>query len=312
MDVDEAYGSWHVVRRLTLTMLLVISLLTATMFAMLIRHARIKAHSIAQERAANARQEALAVVSHELKNPLNTIALGLAALTRSAPAPSDDFSRHIGRVRRAALLMDQLIKDLLDSAKVQAGRLSLDLTECNVKGAVEQVVDLLLLAAAEKSIQLQCDITPEMPPVLADWTRLTQILANLVTNAVKFTPSSGLVRIQAEPYGNAVRFRVRDTGPGIPNDELAHVFDQYWQARRTRKMGTGLGLFIAKNLIEIHGGSIDVTSELGHGATFDFTIPIAPRQEVSSVPTADAPNQPGRISQGPHLAEQVSHRQGRT
>ncbi len=296
MNVDEAYDSWYAVRRLTFMMLVVIGAAVAAMGVILVIHGRVVARSSAYLQAANARQDALAVVSHELKNPLNTVALGSAALMRSIPPSLDEaqrevFSSHMERIRRAATVMDQLVRDLLDSAKLQTGHVDLEKQECDVEQILEQAIDLLGPIAGEKSIEIKSHINDGIKKVVADPTRLAQVLSNLLTNAVKFTPARGRVQVQANGSGNAVQFEISDTGPGIPPDELPHVFDQYWQAKRTQKMGTGLGLFIAKSLVELHGGEIQAKSELGRGTTFSFSIPAVPTQQVVSQPSTTRPNE---------------------
>lgn len=278
MDVAEAYESWYTIRKLTLMMLLVIGAAGAGMFVIMVHHGRVAARGAAYQQAATARQEALAVVSHELRNPLNTVALGSLALLNSIPTMFDEtqgemLRRHLERIRRAAGLMNQLIRDLLESAKLQMGHVRLELRECDVQEIVDQTIDLIGPMAGEKSIRIKRGVAPGVTSVRADPTRLTQVLSNLLTNAVKFTPEGGVIEVQADPSREDVQFRVCDTGPGIPEDELPHIFDPYWQAQRTEKMGTGLGLFIAKSLVELHGGTIRVASELGRGTAFQFTIP---------------------------------------
>jgi len=119
------------------------------------------------------------------------------------------------------------------------------------------------------------DLPPGLPPVVADRERVLQVFTNLGGNALKFTPENGRVEIRASGRGAAVEFAVRDTGPGIASEDLPHIFDRFWQAQKTARAGAGLGLAIAKGVIEAHGGAIQVESESGRGSRFTFTLPVA-------------------------------------
>jgi signal transduction histidine kinase len=157
---------------------------------------------------------------------------------------------------------------------------------------VNEAIDAFDPLATGKALRLHVDIAPNAPAVFADAARLQQILANLVSNAIKFTPGGGSVTVRAERLDDDfVRFAVSDTGPGIPESELLHVFDRFWQAKHTAGLGTGLGLFISRGLVETQGGRLWVESTIGQGTTFYFTLPVAPGTdpEPADAPGQDAP-----------------------
>ncbi len=227
--------------------------------------------------AVRTREEVLAVVSHDLKNPLGTISLSANLLTRAAPEgePGARIRRHADTIQRSAQRMDHLIRDLLDMASLREGKLTLERREHPVGQLIDEALALLEPLAVEKSLELQARVRGRDTRLLCDADRIFQVLSNLVGNALKFTPAPGRVEVHAEPQGSEVRFAVRDSGPGIPRDKLPHIFDPYWQARETARQGTGLGLHIARGIVEAHGGRLWVESEPGQGSTFFFTLPVA-------------------------------------
>ncbi len=218
------------------------------------------------------REEVVAVLSHDLKSPLQVIDMAVEALQ---PHVADDAlaKKSVERIRRSADRMTTLIHDLLDLAKIEAGRFQVTPAPVAVDVLVSDAMALLTPIAEGKQVQLVW--TGSDCWVAADADRVLQVLANLVGNAIKFTPPGGTVSLVVAREDGIVRFAVQDTGPGIAPVELAHIFDRYWQARRVRSAGTGLGLYIAKGLIEAHGGRLWAQSTLGAGATFCFTLPIS-------------------------------------
>ena len=229
------------------------------------------------QKAIRVRDDLLGVVSHDLRNPLGSIILQTASLLKkSEPAALDEATRkRLEGIRRSAERMTRLIEDLLDLVSIEAGHVSIECEQVAIAGVVREVVEAFELLATSKPLHLGVNIAPDTPAVFADVARLQQILANLVSNAVKFTPAGGNVVICAEKQGDSVRFSVSDTGPGIPEEDLPHVFDRFWQARRTAGLGTGLGLFISKSLVETQGGRLWVESLVGRGTTSYFTLPVA-------------------------------------
>ena len=234
------------------------------------------------EQAIALREEVVAVLSHDLKSPLQVIDMALEALE---PGLADHArgTQMVERIRRAVDRMNGLIRDLLDLAKIEAGRFQVNQSPLAVEVMVSEAIAMLTPLAEAKQVRLGwtgCDSW-----VAADADRVFQVLSNLVGNAIKFTPPGGTVTLEAYLEDGFARFAVRDTGPGVPPGELAHIFDRYWQARRVRSAGAGLGLYIAKGLIEAHGGRLWAESTLGTGATFFFTLPLSSPDSPRRFPT---------------------------
>jgi signal transduction histidine kinase len=182
-------------------------------------------------------------------------------------------------VRRAADRMNRMIQDLLDVRRMEQGRLTTDLVPESPAVIVNDTIDMLRPLAAGSTIRLDTAVEPDLPLVLADAARVQQVLSNLVGNAVKFTPREGRITVCAESMEGEVRFSVIDTGPGIPAEQLPHIFGQFWQAKTSDRRGIGLGLAIAKGIVEAHNGRIWVESHVGLGSTFYFTLPaVVPAQ----------------------------------
>ena len=228
-------------------------------------------HQIARaEQAISFRDEIVAVVSHDLKNPLQVIEMAVKVL-RPHSLENPRAMTTIGRVLRAVGKMNALIHDLLDVAKIESGRFDVTPVPCPISRLAEDASAMLAPIAEAKGVRLAWPPTDDRW-VDADPERIFQVLSNLVGNAIKFTPAGGVVSIELQSTDGVVRFAVRDTGPGIPTIELAHIFDRYWQARRARSAGSGLGLYIAKGIVEAHGQRIWGESTYGAGATFYFTL----------------------------------------
>ncbi|HEX8437088.1 HAMP domain-containing sensor histidine kinase [Archangium sp.] len=229
------------------------------------------------QRAVRTREEVLAVVSHDLKNPLGSISLSVQLLRRLLPEGEvgERMRNHTRTIERSVERMDRLIRDLLDMASLQAGRVKLDLGRYAADDLVREGLVLLEPLAIQKRIALRARPARERSWVRCDRDRFFQVLTNLVGNALKFTPEDGSVTVTVEPQGDFVRFSVRDTGPGIPPEALPHLFEPFWQAKGTARQGTGLGLTISRGLVEAHGGWLEVETEPGQGSTFSFTLPRA-------------------------------------
>ncbi len=229
------------------------------------------------QRATKTRDEVLGIVAHDLRSPLNSIALWQQVLERQIQKQGADLQTRsqeaLNSISLACRRMSRLIQDLLDVARLEAGKLSLN-------ASPQTPVSLLREAIASAGpqatgLQLHLEAPEAAPPVLGDRDRLLQVFSNLLGNALKFTPAGGQIWVGARVEGEQVRFHVRDTGPGIPAESLAHIFDRFWQANRTDRRGAGLGLSIAKGIVEAHGGKLHVESEPGRGSTFSFTVPQA-------------------------------------
>jgi PAS domain S-box-containing protein len=230
----------------------------------------------AAEDAAAAKDAFLARVSHDLRNPLNSI-LGWAGLIRQMQGDPAQLARGIDVIERNAKAQVKLIEDLLDVSRLGAGKLKLSFVVEDVKVAIDTALDPARLAADAKRVRLEVILHPDIGAMAVDPDRFRQIVWNLVANAVKFTPSGGRVRVAAQRIGSRLRIDVADTGRGIPTDFLPKVFSAFEQVDggRRRAEGLGLGLAITKDLVELHGGTITVSSEgEGRGATFTVTLPI--------------------------------------
>ncbi len=231
-------------------------------------------------RADRHKDDFLSVISHELRTPLNFIT-GFASILADEVAGPLNVTQHayLGKILDGSDMMLRLVNDLLDAAKMQAGKLHVAPTETDVAAIVEQVVARLHPLAARKAIKLAATVDVPIKPVIDD-LRILQVLTNLVGNALKFTPSGGEVAIRVwtrrEADGDDVVFQVRDNGVGISQADLGRLFTPFQQADMspTRQVGgTGLGLSISKAIVEAHGGEIGVMSEPGVGSTFWFALP---------------------------------------
>jgi len=224
--------------------------------------------------AVRARDDIAGIVSHDLRNPVQAIKMlsgAILASTDNGLAP--EVAEQVSVIRHAAEQMDALIQDLLDAARIDAGQLHVETRPIDVGRLMAASVDMLEPLASAREQTLVLDVQADLPMVQADAARLEQVLSNVIGNAIKYTPRGGGIALRARADDDAtVTVEVSDTGPGIPADQLPHVFDRYWQSARTGRHGAGLGLPIAKGIIEAHGGKIWVSSEAGGGATVRFTL----------------------------------------
>jgi len=234
-----------------------------------------------EREAVQARDDLVAVVSHDLKNPLGVIQMQAGLILRALPLDKEGPWRRVQNsaegIQRSTQRMHTLIRDLLDLAKIEAGRFSIEPTEEELGSLVEECLELLAPMAEQKRISVEQRLGDPHLLVRADRERIFQVFSNLMGNAIKFTPERGSILLMAEPVGSTVRFSVSDTGPGIPAEQLPHLFNRYWQARKRSQEGTGLGLYIAKGIVEAHGGQLWVESHPGAGSTFFFTLPVSAR-----------------------------------
>jgi len=249
--------------------------------------ARVQQRTTELREAILARDQMLGVVAHDLRNPLTAAQVAAAAILRALP---DDAGS--GLPRNAALTVEfsvqratRLIRDLLDVTRLEAGTLVLERRPQAPRELVVEVTDTLGQVVSESALDLQADVEPDLPPVVGDSERLFRVFSNLVENAAKFTPPGGRIRIGARRDEKSVLFSVADTGAGIAAEDVPHVFERYWQGRPTERRGAGLGLTIAKGIIDAHGGRIWVETTPGRGSTFCFTIPFATANEESPAAT---------------------------
>ncbi len=244
-----------------------------------IRHIREQEARIQAESANRAKDDFLAMLSHELRTPLNAM-LGWARLLRSNRNNDDIFERAVDAIERSALVQTKFVDDLLDVTRIVNGTLSLSKSTIDLSNIVIAAIDNIRPIAASKTLMIRSSIDTSLVPVYGDADRLSQVMNNLLSNAVKFTPPDGMISVTLERSdGNAI-VTVADTGAGIPNEFLPHVFDRYKQASNSttdRKGGLGLGLAIVRHLVEMHNGTVKADSEgEGKGATFTLSIPMTP------------------------------------
>ncbi len=225
--------------------------------------------------AARARDDVLAVVSHDLRGPLHAISLACEALREET---TGDAVRYLGAIERASQRAERLISDLLEASAIENGALQLTRGTVDAASIIKQVVADHELLAKESGGRIVAHVPEETTLVSADRDRVLQVLGNLIGNALKHARGAP-IDILLQRNGKEATIAVRDQGPGITDSELPHVFDRYWSGR-TKKGGAGLGLAIAKGIVDAHGGTINVASKQGQGAEFSFTLPLA-RASVS-------------------------------
>ena len=240
--------------------------------AIVVEHARLFHQA---EQATRARDDILAVVAHDLRNPLNTVSMAIGLMLETTPVERVQERRQQEIVRRAADRMNRMIQDLLDVKRMESGHLTIDVKPEAVDALVNDTLEMLRPIATGSSIIMEARIADDLPQVLADSARMQQVLSNLVGNAVKFTPRQGRIIVSAERFEGEVRFAVIDTGPGIPPEQVPHIFGRFWQAKSSDRRGIGPELAIAKGIVEAHSGRIWVETQVGLGSTFYFTLPNA-------------------------------------
>jgi PAS domain S-box-containing protein len=230
------------------------------------------------EEAIRARDEVTSIVSHDLRNPVNTITMAAALLTDFDLGEEKRHSQATV-IRRCATQMTRLLDDLLEMSKAEGGRLAIETRPDDLAAIAREAFETFSLRASDLGLDLRFNVPDDLPRVLVDRDRIMQVLSNLLGNAVKFTPRGGQVSLSAESAGSDVAVHVRDTGIGIAKADIPHVFDRFWQAKRAERASAGLGLAIAKSIIESHGGRIRVDSSEGRGTDFCFTVPAAARAD---------------------------------
>ena len=226
------------------------------------------------EMLAQAREEVLGIVAHDLRNPLNLISSATEILLDGG-VPEERRPKLLSIARNAAARMNRMVGDLLDAARVQAGRLTLELADVDARAIVRQAEEMFRPAAQERQIDFETHCPFPQLQMRADFARVLQVLDNLIGNALKFTEPGGRIALEVAQLDEYVLVQVHDTGPGIPADAMPQLFDRFWQARDGDRRGVGLGLAIVKGIVEAHGGQIWVQSVPGSGSTFSFTLPPA-------------------------------------
>jgi len=224
------------------------------------------------------RDDFLAMVSHDLRNMLGGVAVTTGMMVKEAPADAQGRKvvRRAETIQRFTARMNRLIGDLLDVVSIDAGHLSVNPASNDVTRLLRDSVEAFHLAAAAQHVELSVSEAPGLPPAHFDSERILQVLANLLSNALKFTPSGGRIEVRAVRERQDIRISVSDTGAGIPGDHLEHVFERFRQVNGRDRRGHGLGLHISRSIVEKHGGRIWAESRLGEGSTFHFTLPCGP------------------------------------
>jgi PAS domain S-box-containing protein len=256
-------------------------------------------------RALHERDEVLGFVVHDLRNPLSAISM-TASLLLDLSLSEDQRADRLGGILRAVEQMNHLIQDLLDVSRIEAGRMRVEAEPLCVRTVVAGARETLEDAATGAGLRIETEVVGSIPPVRADRQRVLQVLSNLIGNAIKFTPAGGTIIVRAEPLGEKVLISVSDTGVGIAESQIPHLFDRFWQAHSASRGGAGLGLVIARGIVEAHGGRIWVESSPGLGSTFSFTLPVAGEGEEAAaanrheeaavaLPDPPAPRRPLRV-----------------
>jgi CheY-like chemotaxis protein len=222
------------------------------------------------EEAIRSRDTLLSVVAHDLRNPLNVIALSAHALLESSPIAE---RRPLERILRSAGRAQRMVRDLLAIGAMDTGNLSLDLKRVDTSRLLLSTVESQQDIAAEASVILSSDLSPSLPAVRGDEGRLLEVLENLIGNAVKFTPAGGTITVGAGVRGDQVLLWVKDSGCGIEPEQLPHIFDRFWQAKKKERRGLGLGLSICRGIVKAHDGLIWAESTVGVGTTVFVSLP---------------------------------------
>jgi histidine kinase len=222
----------------------------------------------------NMRRRLIGDVSHELRTPLTSIKGSLEGLIDGVLPPTPETFQNIYRETDR---LQRLVADLQELSRVESGAISLNLHPINISRQLETIFQQMHNQFDDKSVDLILELSPDMPNVMADEDRVSQILINLLGNSLQYTPENGQVSVTVKPIGKEIQVRVTDTGIGIPLEHLPHVFTRFYRVDKSRSRaggGSGIGLTIAKHLVEAHGGHIGVESEgIGKGSSFYFTLP---------------------------------------
>lgn len=223
------------------------------------------------------KEEFLALTTHDLRSPLTVISGVISFFTSGRLGElSPEQQNMVAMMERNTQSLIELVNDLLDASKLESGTMRLDIASIDIRSVIDELREAMLPMAREKELELVEVLPADLPLVEADRAKLRRILVNLLSNALKFTQKGGRVEVRAERVDGQVAIIVSDTGVGIPPEDVDRLFDKYEQARSraTRgEKGTGLGLYITKQLVELHGSRIKVKSEVGKGSTFSFTLP---------------------------------------
>jgi signal transduction histidine kinase len=296
-SITELYGQYSQDRdhltalmyALLIVLVLAACAITALFSIYLSRAYRIERNAReAARKAMHAREELLGVVAHDLRNPLNAISMRATLVQRTTnPSLVNQQAQSIVNI---ATRMDVLISDMLDLATIEAGRFYVSAGPCEVAGILGKVQEVFAPICAAKQISLRCEMRAEGMWMQADQVRILRVFSNILGNAVKFSPSGAEISIEASKTGENVMFAIADQGPGIPADQQPQLFDRFWRPASSQTKGTGLGLFIAKGIVEAHRGRLWVTSSSNRGSTFYFCVPAADEMPTIESETSNHDN----------------------
>ncbi len=257
-----------------------IGILISTLVAVMIHNRKTGRLSNTYKELDRLKSQFISTITHELRTPIVATQKSLEGLMdEKVGSLTSEQLKFIGIAKRNLDILGHLINDILDYSKLEAGKMKLELAETNVEEVVRQACEGLSSWALSKQIAVECRFDDKLPKTLLDSRRIIQVLNNLIGNALKFTPKGGRVTVEAGLINSATEIQVSviDTGAGIATEELGRVFERFHQAGNQKQSdisGTGLGLFIAKEIVELHGGRIWAESEKGSGAKFIFVLPI--------------------------------------
>ncbi|HUF12345.1 MAG TPA: HAMP domain-containing sensor histidine kinase [Longimicrobiales bacterium] len=288
-------GTWLLLARALGTPILILTFVAALLIVIGVIGSRfgsivrtVVANQIAGERlaglyrdariAVEAREEVLHMVAHDLRNPLSTIGMS-AAMLRDTEVESESGQKYLSIISRCSESMTRMIHDLLDVARMEAGRLQVERRDVDATELLDRVVELMRPIAEAEQLRLHSEPRGAGLTINADPDRIQQVFSNLIGNAIKFTPPGGTITLRAQRAGERVRFSVLDTGPGIPPERIESLFEGFWQANAADRRGIGLGLAIARSIVEAHGERIGVENRPGGGSEFWFTATVARASE---------------------------------
>jgi signal transduction histidine kinase len=245
-------------------------------------HLRLQQQALLGEALAAVRthEEVISIVAHDLRNPLQILELQAHVLANTAAGQPAERLRSVGdRLLRETTRMSRLVADLLDESRIRTGHMTVEKQRVSVRDVMADMVELRPLAWQAR-VALRIDMSVEERTLFADRARLGQVFANLITNAIKFSPAGGSIVVSVQESAGGMCFSVRDDGPGIVEEDRPRLFERFWQGSGRHRGGVGLGLHIAKTIVESHGGSIWAESEFGHGTTFRVLFPLAVKESA--------------------------------
>lgn len=266
----------------------------ALFFGYLVQNARARERAGEEARARALRMELLSAVSHDLKNPLGVIESLASLMLEGDAGPLNEQQTDLTeRIHASSRQVITLSLNLIDAERIEAGRLILNRRKADMAKVADNALVYARSASHLKGIALQCDVEPELPRPYVDVSQIERVIANLLGNAIKFTPAGGRVKLGIRARGDAVILAVADTGPGIDSGELPQLFDKYHREPQTNRIeGSGLGLFIVKAIVEAHGGKVDIASSLGKGTTVTVSLPVAATEAEAASPSEVWPTTP--------------------